>query len=76
MDIQREKIKRLLRRNLVQENLPIKVTIFEIPKNKKMMYLSRMLKLKIIIMKNMMWKCLNHMKSHKKMRIMKNPSLL
>jgi hypothetical protein len=33
-----------------------------------------MLKLKKIIIKKMMWKCLNQLKSHMKMRIMNNPA--
>jgi ribosomal protein L23 len=75
-DIQTEKSKRLLRRNLLHENIPMKVKKMGILKNKRMIYLYQILRLNIIIMKKMMCKCLNHMKIHRKMRIMKNLSLL
>jgi hypothetical protein len=57
-DIQTEKIKRFLRRNLLRENTAMKVKKMGILKNKRMIYLFLMLKLKIIIMKKMMWKCI------------------
>jgi hypothetical protein len=38
-DIQREKSKRLLRRNLLQENLPMKVKKMGILQNKRMIYI-------------------------------------
>jgi hypothetical protein len=56
--IQREKSKRLVRRDLLQENPQMKVKKMRILKIKRMIYLFLMLKLKVIIMKKMMWKCI------------------
>ena len=73
-DIQREKSKKLVRRNLLQENPPKKVKKMRTLKIKIMIYLFLMLKLKMIIMKKM-WKCLNRMKNHLKTMLIKNLSL-
>jgi hypothetical protein len=75
--IQREKSKMLLKSNVLHDSLPMKGKVNKILENNKMIYLSWMLKLKIITMKMMMWNYIKPMKSHKEMKMMKklNPLL-
>jgi hypothetical protein len=72
MTILRKKSKMLLKRNLMQENLPMRMKIMGIMKNKIRIFLFLMRRLKKVIMRRKVRNYFHLMKNNRKLKRMKS----